>query len=751
MAEHTEIKKVISVDLGNTATSLKDYKKHIDELKGSLLQLDETSEEYAKIAAEIKTEQDKLNEVMKVGKKNTDAVDGSYDKLVQTMAELKKQWKATGDEVERDKLGKQILEINNQLKTLDESTGNFQRSVGDYKNSFQAAMGSLKDGINSNIPAFGKLNAAMKMVAANPIGAVIAALVTVFLTVKKAIQENEQQMMALKQAFSAFEPVINLVKNTITGFAQGVVNVFTKVSDTVTSFISWIGRQARNLGFDEFADKIEKFEEMQKESAALAEKENNLAVQKRQNTMREAELNKEIAELRAKMSDKDSYTAKERMKFLDQWEAKEKELAEMKRSAAQEEYDLIVARNKQTASGSKDLDGEAQAYASLQRATQEYNESLRSINKTRQSIVSEMKGGNSVASVAKQNMKEAAEAVDSETQAILDRLEKGKKSELQLLEDKYNQEKAKLQKFGIDITDLTEEYEKNRLAIIKKNADEELKVQAQTLSAKQDALEKAATQAVFDVDYSEDPELMSEQAKAEAKYEIEQNLIQRKIDLNTEYLSTLEAGTEEYARIEGIITNLRQEALNKEKKYNKESVEDAEESERRKRRVIAAYIATTLTTMGSMFDALADMEEEGSKQQRDLQVAAAVVNTLGGAIGAFLQGMASYPLPYGAIIGGIAATAATVAGVAQIAKMKSANKGTSPSSAGSVAAPSMPEMEMTEVSPLLNEQADLNRLEMSNVEGDSENREQNIRCYVVESDITDAQNKVNVVENNATF
>ena len=135
--EQNEIKKVINVDLGNTSTSLKEYKKHIDELRGSLLQLDSSSEEYAKIAQEVKDEQDKLNEVMKVGKGYTDAAEGSYNQLVQTMSDLKKQWRATADEAERTDLGKQILEINNKLKDMDASTGNFQRNVGDYANAFR--------------------------------------------------------------------------------------------------------------------------------------------------------------------------------------------------------------------------------------------------------------------------------------------------------------------------------------------------------------------------------------------------------------------------------------------------------------------------------------------------------------------------------------------------------------------------------------------------------------------------------------
>lgn len=157
-----EIKKVITVDLGNTSTSLKEYKKHIDDLRGSLLQLDETSEDYNKVAKEIATEQNKLNEVMKVGKQTTDAADGSYNKLTQTMAELKKQWKATADEAERADLGKQILSINNQLKELDASTGNYQRNVGDYANAFEQAFDKCLDGIKNIDGPLGELGGTVK-------------------------------------------------------------------------------------------------------------------------------------------------------------------------------------------------------------------------------------------------------------------------------------------------------------------------------------------------------------------------------------------------------------------------------------------------------------------------------------------------------------------------------------------------------------------------------------------------------------
>lgn len=144
--------------------SLRDYKKEIDDLRASLLSLNETDEEYAKIANEVKEKQTKLNEVMSVGKRNSDALDGSYNALVNQMARLKKAWRETASELERKNLGQEILKINNQLKALDASTGNFQRNVGDYANAFEEAMkkslqglGGLDGALGNTLGTIGRL------------------------------------------------------------------------------------------------------------------------------------------------------------------------------------------------------------------------------------------------------------------------------------------------------------------------------------------------------------------------------------------------------------------------------------------------------------------------------------------------------------------------------------------------------------------------------------------------------------------
>jgi len=155
--------------------SLKDYKKQIDDLRASLLNLESTSEEYKTIAEEIKDRQDKLNEVMGVGKKDIDAVAGSYNALTQELSALKKEWKTLEIGSERwVELGNQIDGINNKLKEADASVGVFGRNVGNYQNAFEGAMKSMLSQLGSINPVLGKM------------GSTVSQLIPVIKNVSKA-------------------------------------------------------------------------------------------------------------------------------------------------------------------------------------------------------------------------------------------------------------------------------------------------------------------------------------------------------------------------------------------------------------------------------------------------------------------------------------------------------------------------------------------------------------------------------------
>lgn len=85
-----------------------------------------------------------------------------------------------------------------------------------------------------------------------------------------------------------------------------------------------------------------------------------------------------------------------------------------------------------------------------------------------------------------------------------------------------------------------------------------------------------------------------------------------------------------------------------------------------------ANFAIAMTSqLSGLISAFADAQEDGAKEQKNLQVAAAIINTLAGAAGAFMQGVAAYPPPYGEILGAAGAATALATGFAQVSKMKS--------------------------------------------------------------------------------
>lgn len=690
-----EIKKIIEIDTGNSISSLKEYKKHIDDLRGSLLTLDESSEEYANIAKEIKEEQDKLNSVMKVGKGYTDAADGSYNQLVQTMADLKKQWRATGDEAERDALGKQILEVNDKLKTLDASTGNFQRNVGNYENAFTSAFGKVKDSIASSVPAVGKLNTAFKTLAMNPVGAVITAIALAIGAVVKAMKGSESQFNRFKVATSGIKVVVDGVKNAISAVADAFVTLTEKANQLVIKILTKLKSGLEAIGWDKMANNIGNVLTKMEEYADLEQRTVDISAKRRQINVAIARTENEVADLRAKIGEKTKYSEEERLKFIEQWEAAEKRRAQLAVSLAQEEYNIIKERNALTESSTKDLDAENDAYVNLIKAQGQYSEALRTINKQKETILNEI------------NSKEKADDKEKE-----ESLKRQQEEEKKLLEEKLKRFEAE------------------------RNTNIE-------------TAEKGAEQAEFDVEY--DLEVISEEEKSKKIYEINRKLIEDKITIQEEYLKSVLGNTDLELEAAQTLSDYKQELANLDKKRAKEVQEyETEQAETAKKNKIAAYMAAA-SSIGSIFGSLSELFEEGSEEQKTFAIMEATINTIAGAVGAFMQASSTYPPPYGQIVGGLAAAAATASGIAQIAKIKSTTKnntGTLSSETSEVAAPSL---ESVGVNPLLNEQSDIQQMTTLSETGDSFGRQQNVKVYVTESDISDATHKAEVRDSNATF
>ena len=127
------------------ADSVKDLKEIVADLTPQMEGLDEASEEYAQTVDVMVAAQEKLTTVMKAGKSQISAQEGSYNALVNRMAALKKVQKAVTDDASRVRLAEEINSINDQLKAYDQANGVYVRNVGNYKSALDGFEGSVVD------------------------------------------------------------------------------------------------------------------------------------------------------------------------------------------------------------------------------------------------------------------------------------------------------------------------------------------------------------------------------------------------------------------------------------------------------------------------------------------------------------------------------------------------------------------------------------------------------------------------------
>ena len=276
--ELTEAQNALN-DILRDYGGLKEYKQYVDNLKGSLLNLDKTSEEYKQKSIELTEAQEHLNEVMAIGKNNGELLEGSYNYLSKQMSDLKKEWKATGDEAERARLGEQINSINNQLKDMDASVGVFSRNVGNYsaayEEAFKTVIGSLDDvdgllgevagNVNSLFPLIKQTTAAAtaglkgikKALATTGIGLLIVAvgeLAAHFDDVRRAVGLTDEKFQELKSTVTG-------VFKTIVAGAVGVGNsVFQFLITPFKTFIEVV-EGAGTLLKDIFTGRFKKIKE----------------------------------------------------------------------------------------------------------------------------------------------------------------------------------------------------------------------------------------------------------------------------------------------------------------------------------------------------------------------------------------------------------------------------------------------------------------------------------------------------------
>ena len=794
---------ILKVGTGEAVKNVGELRENIKQLKAALNDQDlsnpEGMKKYNELLGELKINQNALKDAMYATTASwndiTNAATGaniafdnnnklvnmqgvSYNALVHEMADLKQAWRATTDEMKRAALGERINSVNDQLKSMDASVGNYQRNVGNYIGAMDhltASFGSMGKGAQSVIAPIKGVTTGLKTLSATPAIAILGLLANVLQKVIEGLKSSEENTNAMTQALSPFAAI----GDTVTKVLQGLGGVLAKV----------VG------GFGKLTSAIFGTNEATKERLRLAKEEAALQEQERNNIIANAEAEREVARLRAEAADKTKYSASERIALLEQAGEQERLIAERSVQAAKMQYEIIKSRNALTQSNAEDLKKEAEAYAAVVNAETSYYNKVREINAgISEARNAEAKAASDAAKAAKDaaaakiaaEKEYIAKALADEVQAATNRAEAYRHGSVEYLAAMRDVAALEYDQMKRQMDETDAEWQARRLAAARKLAEAQqsttdalieegrlaLENEMNALATGSlDQLSKAVELAKYNLDNihqaidESDDAFLARRLEAQQAY---QGALRAQNDAEVEEgrqqyeqrLATLEENSLAYLDAEVALKKYELDTLHQlegesEEAFRTRQLQAEKEYYDAKKAQVQSWMQTlsgmasgVSSILGSIADAMEDnteMTEEEAKKAKNLRVASATIDMLQGAVTAY-AGAQSLGVPMGPIIGAINAAAVIAAGIANIAKIKatqvSANSSSSqtPTAPAQVNAPTVsPQVQQVRTLTSASEEDRLNRMADDH------------RVYILSSDLEAERDQHRVQVEETTF
>lgn len=441
--------------LGRNIDSVKALKAAIKELQDSLVGLDTESQEYKDTATKLATAQDALKNTTRAG---IDANLAAKDSIVGMQKEynnLYDAYKKLSDEQRNSDFGKNMAESLEKLSTsINDSkkeVGNFTNNIGRYAqgateafNNMGVSIGALQTPMKLASGGAKTLGASLKALIANPVGAVIMAIVVAFKAfqaiaerVKQAINDNEESSNRLKVAMATFKPVVDAVSNAFDFLAKIVVDVVEGLSKAAEKIMSIIPGMKKAI-------------DSHKE---LAKATNDLTKATREANIENSKKTAEIERLREEASATEDVTEKKRL--LEEAKTMQAEVDQKNIELAQEELRILEEYAAKTANSAEENEKLAAAQKKVNDAIAEGERNQRMYNKQL----------NAVKTTTTTTVKSVDE-YKKKAHELYEQLIEDNKDELTKLTEKYDKEKKLLEKYHLDTKLLTQKYEREKKEIV---------------------------------------------------------------------------------------------------------------------------------------------------------------------------------------------------------------------------------------------------------------------------------------------
>lgn len=799
----------IVIKTGQAQDNLKKLRTEIRDLKSNLIGLDSTSQEYASTLVELanKTRDLKdLNEMVNASAMDLGQVLGNVQKGATQMASgisaanaalnlFGGENEATAEALKKVQSAIQLIQglqgmegmyktgqkLSNFLKGYKlqlEATRTATRNATTAAAGLTTAEGAQTVATKGATVAQKGLNAAMK---ANPVGLImvaVTALVGVFALLKDKISaligENEQLSETSNKVKEVIAGVVNVIKNTALAPINMLITYIKTLVNTVKHLVdldfsgAWdaIENGAREAA-DVAKNAIDIVGSYQEGAAAKrAEMEADAAIKRNEMIAKEkddyikdqeAKLGSDwkyteeglrtyreyfAAKLGMYQKDSDDYKEIQRQMWAFEKSVTDKETADAERAAAEKEAarKAAAARAKAAAKAAEDAANRA-ANAITSYSDKQAEAQMSDIEKINLKYDKEKTLLLNNLETFKKNSKDKAKIAEMEeaVNAALIKAEENKQAEIEKIQEAARQKEEaereksrdKALKDAQDNAKAAYNAAKTQFELGNDNTDygllwETLMGDDTSFSKLESDIQTKAKELMFNV--------QNEITKLNADNDALQGAISGETD--SDKRAELERQLEENKNL----ILLKQKELNDGlQQLYEEDTEAKKAAQQKKLQDFYQYQQASLNAAATALNGIMAFYDENSEEYKKLKIAETVVSTISGAAGAVATAIAQMGPLAGGIIGGIAAAGIIASGTAAIIKMKKKNPSLSDASSSSSTTASVPSV--TQAQPYT-----YTRNLQTSEEQDLLN--QPTKVYVLESDITDAQNtvKAKVVE-----
>lgn len=340
----------------------------LNGVQKSISSLQEFEKELLAVQEELGILSSESTESFSLMSQEINQVSQDFDALTQNLQDV--DFTQTVDEFTQ--VGDAITETFGEASTAIQEFGNESDIVGEQAKRALAETSKSATGLSGHLTDLGDkfsqipgpigqvaqgvkgLGQAFKILIANPVGLILAAIALALTTLYKAFTSTKEGAETLERVMAGLGAALDVVRDRFLTFTDAIKSLLTL---DFVGFFNNIKSTFSGIG-DEIANET-------KEAMRLKGVLQDIEDQTRELNKERAAQNLLIADAKLKIND-ENLSYEERLKALEEVRKAEIALANQEAEIAQQKFDAIKAQNAQSDSSKEALDAEAAAYIDLQ-------------------------------------------------------------------------------------------------------------------------------------------------------------------------------------------------------------------------------------------------------------------------------------------------------------------------------------------------------------------------------------------------